>query len=169
LTTDTKEKRDPQPTLRIHSLFAGVARFHVIVFASDQLTTGAKEISTLLDRHVTQWQSKWTYNSTLQDGYADKDLFKVHVIAGPQSSSSSAASSATLLEMSKREVGKGKVYIDNDGQSHKRYGFSANKAQGGITVVRPDSHVGFRVHGVHEEAWKDVDQYFSTVLLAQSE
>lgn len=124
------------------------------------------EISTHLDRHVSQWQSKWTYGSTLQDGYTDKDLFKVHVITGP---TSTASSSPTLLEMSKRGVGKGKVFVDQAGQTHQKYGFAATKGLGGITVIRPDSHVGFRVHGVNEQAWKDVDEYFSTVLAAQSE
>ncbi|KAF8946343.1 hypothetical protein BGZ47_000754 [Haplosporangium gracile] len=168
LVTDTEEKKDPQATLRLHSLFTGVARFHILVFASDHLTVGAKEIPALLDHHVTQWRSKWTYSSTLQDGYADKDLFKVHVIAGP-SQSSSTSNTSTLLEMSKRDIGKGKVYVDKDGQTHQRYGFAATKGLGGITVVRPDSHVGFRVHGVDEQAWKDVDEYFSTVLVAQPE
>ncbi|OAQ33059.1 hypothetical protein K457DRAFT_153102 [Linnemannia elongata AG-77] len=167
LATDAKEKNDPQPTLRLHSLFTGIARFHILVFASDALnTSGAKEISTLLDRHVSQWQSKYTYASTLQDGYADKDLFKVHVIAGP---SSTASSSPAILEMSKRGVGKGKVFVDKAGQTHQKYGFAATKGLGGITVIRPDSHVGFRVHGVNEQAWKDVDEYFSTVLVAHSE
>jgi len=166
LATDTKDKKDPEPTLRLHSLFTGVARFHIVVFASHQLTTGSKELSTVLDRHVTQWRSKWTYDSVLHDGYADKDLFKVHIIAGPPSSSSYDASNTTLLGLSKREVGMGKVYIDNDGQTHKRYGFAATKGQGGIAVVRPDAHVGFRVHGVHEQSWKDIDKYFSTILLA---
>jgi hypothetical protein len=169
LSANTKDKKDPQPTLRLHSLFTGVARFHILVFTSDQLTIDAKEISTLLDRHVTQWRSKWPYGSTLQDGYADKDLFKVHVIASPPSSASSAASNTALLEMSRREVGKGKVYIDSDGRSHKEYGFAATKGQGGITVVRPDSHIGFRVHGVQEQSWKDVDAYFSSILVIQTE
>ncbi|KAF9151380.1 hypothetical protein BG015_006739 [Linnemannia schmuckeri] len=168
LITDTKDKKDPQPTLRLHSLFTGVARFHILVFASDHLTADAKEISALLDRHVTQWRAKWTYSSTLNDGYADKDLFKVHVIAGP-SPSSSTFNTSTLLEMSKRDIGKGKVYVDKDGHTHQKYGFAATKRLGGITVVRPDSHVGFRVHGVDEQAWKDVDEYFSTVLVARSE
>ncbi|KAF9547158.1 hypothetical protein EC957_008838 [Mortierella hygrophila] len=165
--TDTKEKKDPQPTLRLHSLFTGIARFHILVLASDHLTTsGAKEISTLLDRHVSQWQSKWTYGSTLRDGYTDKDLFKVHVITGP---SSTTSSSPVLLEMSKRDIGKGKVFVDQAGQIHQKYGFAATKGLGGITVIRPDSHVGFRVHGVNEQAWKDVDEYFSTVLVAHCE
>ncbi|KAG9064160.1 hypothetical protein KI688_003348 [Linnemannia hyalina] len=165
--TDTKDKKDPQPTLRLHSLITGVARFHILVFASDHLTTsGAKEISTLLDHHVSQWQSKWTYGSTLRDGYTDKDLFKVHVITGP---SSTTSSSSVLLEMSKRDVGKGKVFVDQAGRTHQNYGFAATKGLGGISVIRPDSHVGFRVHGVNEQAWKDVDEYFSTVLVAHYE
>ncbi|KAG0272732.1 hypothetical protein BGZ95_011486 [Linnemannia exigua] len=162
----TKEKED-QTTLRLHDLFTGIARFHVVVFASDHLitTSGTKDIQTFLDRHVAQWRAKWTYRSTLIDGYTDKDLFKVHIIAG----SAPPTSNVAALELSKRRAGDGKVYVDSDRQTHKRYGFASAKAAGGIVVIRPDSHVGFRVHGVQEEAWKDVDEYFSTILVSQSE
>ncbi|KAK3838247.1 MAG: FAD binding domain-containing protein [Linnemannia gamsii] len=163
----TTQEKDRQTTLRLHDLCTGIARFHILVFASDHLTTtsGTEDIQTFLDRHVAQWRAKWTYKSTLVDGYTDKDLFKVHIIAG----STPPTSNVTVLELSKRQVGDGKVYVDSDGQTHKRYGFAPVKAAGGIVVIRPDAHVGFRVHGVHEQAWKDVDEYFSTVLASQSE
>ncbi|KAG0272731.1 hypothetical protein BGZ95_011485 [Linnemannia exigua] len=160
-------EKEPQTTLRLHDLFTGIARFHVVVFASDHLitTSGTKDIQTFLDRHVAQWRAKWTYRSTLIDGYTDKDLFKVHIIAG----SAPPTSNVAALELSKRRAGDGKVYVDSDRQTHKRYGFASAKAAGGIVVIRPDSHVGFRVHGVQEEAWKDVDEYFSTILVSQSD
>ncbi|KAG0372784.1 hypothetical protein BGX24_012586 [Mortierella sp. AD032] len=166
-SSSAAKEKDPQTTLRVHDLFTGIARFHILVFASDHLiaASGTKDIQTLLDRHVAQWRSKWTYKSTLIDGYTDKDLFKVHIIAG----SAPPTSNVTVLELSKRQVGDGKVYVDSDRQTHKRYGFAPAKAAGGIVVVRPDAHVGFRVHGVHGQAWKDVDEYFSTVLVSQSE
>ncbi|KAF9099756.1 hypothetical protein BGX23_012150 [Mortierella sp. AD031] len=167
-TTGVTKERYPQPTFRLHGLFTGVARFHILVFASDQLTTtsGAKDIETRLDRHVAQWRSKWTYSSALQDGYTDKDLFKVHVIAG----SAESAANVAVLEMSKRKGGEGRVFIDfKGGNTHRGYGFAPTKSTGGIVVVRPDSHIGFRVHGVQEQAWKDVDQYFATILSTRSE
>ncbi|KAF9906855.1 hypothetical protein EC991_000219 [Linnemannia zychae] len=166
-SSSAAKEKDLQATVRLHDLLTGIARFHIVVFASDQLSTTAtaKDVQTLLDRHTAQWRAKWTYGSTLLDGYTDKDLFKVHVITG----STQPAPNTSVLELSNRQVGDGKVYIDKDGISHRRYGFAPAKAVGGIVVIRPDSHVGFRVQGVKEEAWKDVDEYFSTVLVTQSE
>ncbi|KAF9119535.1 hypothetical protein BGW39_000238 [Mortierella sp. 14UC] len=161
------KEKDLQTTARLHDLYTGIARFHIVVFASDQLTTTAStnDLQTLLDHHIVQWRAKWTYGSTLLDGYTDKDLFKVHIITG----SPESASNVSVLELSKRQIGDGKAYIDKDGQTHRRYGFAPAKAAGGIVVIRPDSHIGFRVDGVEEQAWKDVDEYFSTILVAQSE
>ena len=156
--------------MHLHDLFAGIARFHIVVFASDQLATapGAKDLEARLDRHTTQWRSNWTYGTTpLMDGYADKDLFKIHIIAG--SGASATVSNTAVQAMSKREVGEGKVFVDKDGKVHRLYGFAPTRSTGGIVVLRPDSHIGYRVHGIQEDAWRDVDQYFSTILVSRFE
>ncbi|KAG0196543.1 hypothetical protein BGX28_010001, partial [Mortierella sp. GBA30] len=82
--------------LRVHDLLLGVGRFHVLVFAADMLTasrkayskdikgvktTDAKKLAHNIDRFRTQWRSKWSYSSNLNDGHNDKDLFKIHIIA----------------------------------------------------------------------------------------
>ncbi|KAF9119534.1 hypothetical protein BGW39_000237 [Mortierella sp. 14UC] len=156
-------------TLRLHELFIGIARFHILVFASTTQTLTPATVAHAT-RFISQWRHKWTYASSLQDGYADKDLFKFHFLTPPCSSSSN---NEVLQGLSKNEIGEGKVFLDEGGKLHKKYGFTPFKSDdegaGGIVVLRPDSHIGYRVHGLEEQTWKDADQYLSSVLTAQVE
>lgn len=131
-------------------------------------TTNAKELEQNIESITQQWRSKWSYGSDMQDGYDGKDLFKVHVIAG---SADDAAGNdndnrSSLDRLVKKSKGDGKVFLDETKTLHQKYGFSWNKSHGGIVVVRPDSHIGYRVNGAGEEAWKDVEEYFTSILSA---
>ncbi|KAF9105814.1 hypothetical protein BGX29_011316 [Mortierella sp. GBA35] len=163
----THSEKESQSPLRLHELFISIARFHILVFASDQLLIPyqAHEVECHANRHIAQWRTKWTYASALKDGYVDKDLFKFHFIAG----STASATSEGVQEMSKKEIGEGRAFLDEGGKIHSKYGFAATKSEGGIVVLRPDSHIGYRVNGLQEQAWKDVDQYLSSILTSQLE
>ncbi|KAF9288385.1 hypothetical protein BGZ68_000346 [Mortierella alpina] len=173
LGLDPSSKEPSQ--LRVHDLMLGISRFHILVFVSDMLkfTTNAgalsqgmhtlsfKELAHNIDRFSSQWRRKWVYGSDLNDGYKDKDLFKVHIIAG----SFVPGSQSSLDVMFKRKVGEGRLYLDHTKAVHEKYGFPWQGGSGGIVVVRPDSHLGFRVNGTQSQAWEDVDKYFSSILL----
>ena len=154
-----------ETSIRLHSLMKGVARFHILVFTSDTLASpkrvlSAKTLAENMDRYLSQWRSRWVFSTTLRDGFEDKDLFKAHVISGSFSSDESG-----LESLLAKPVGDGKVFVDYSKVIHERYGCAWNKGQGGIIVVRPDSHIGYRVSGFDDQAWKDVDEYFRSILV----
>ncbi|KAF9288383.1 hypothetical protein BGZ68_000344 [Mortierella alpina] len=170
---DSNSKEPSQ--LRLHDLMLGISRFHILVFVSDMLkcTTNAgalsqemrtvsfKELVHNIDRFLSQWRRRWAYGSKLNDGYKDKELFKVHIIAG----SFVPGSQSSLNVMFKRKVGDGRLYLDYTKAVHEKYGFPWQGGSGGLVVVRPDSHLGYRVNGIQSQAWEDVDKYFSSALL----
>lgn len=176
----TDEKKEAT-TVRLHELTAGIGRFHILVFTSDMLasnrseprlvkgikTINAQELEERIDSITQQWRSKWSYGSDMHDGYDGKDLFKVHVIAGSADSGNDSSDNRRSLDrLAKKEKGDGKVFLDETKALHQKYGFSSNKGHGGVVVVRPDSHIGYRVNGAGEQAWKDVDEYFTSILTA---
>ncbi|KAG0054118.1 hypothetical protein BGZ83_011905 [Gryganskiella cystojenkinii] len=155
---------DDDGTVHVQQLIKGIGRFHVLVFTSDQLTKSkqaeiAKQLSQNLDHYPCHWRSQWSYASTMKDGYEDQDLFKIHVIAG-----SVSTFSIDVDPLLGKNVGDGKLYVDRTKRVHSGYGFPWSRSQGGIVVVRPDSHIGFRVNGFEDQAWKDVDEYFGSIL-----
>lgn len=104
--------------------------------------------------------------------------FMVHVISSATFSESNNHETATATAMADRTAGHGKVYIDpEEGRLHEWFGFAglsstpptkktASLVQGGIVVLRPDTHIAFRVSGVSSPAWADVDEYFTSFLTA---
>ncbi|KAF9141428.1 hypothetical protein BGX30_004819 [Mortierella sp. GBA39] len=101
--------------------------------------------------------------------------FMVHVISSATFSESDNHEAATA--MADRTEGYGKIYIDPEGgRLHEWFGFtslsstpptkkSASLVQGGgIVVLRPDTHIAFRVSGVGSPAWADVDEYFTSLM-----
>ncbi|KAG0309564.1 hypothetical protein BGZ99_000833 [Dissophora globulifera] len=165
------------PSIRLHELTAGINRFHIIVFASDMLyackdtagtTTSAKELRCNIEEYLPIWRSKWSYASDMQDNQKDKDIFKVHVIAGWRTLSDSKGStddnSNNIIALADKRAGDGKIYVDDTKVLHQRYGFACGRGTGGIVVIRPDSHIGYRVNGAGEQAWKDVHEYFNSIL-----
>ncbi|KAG0213467.1 hypothetical protein BGX28_004322 [Mortierella sp. GBA30] len=156
--------------LRLHDLLLGIGRFHILVFTSDMLattaggppiqgisTTNAKQLADNIDRFLTQWRSRMIYAADLNDGYKDKDLFKVHIVA-------SSFTPNGLGALIKKELGEGKTFLDHTKKVHEKYGFAKSRGYGGIVVVRPDSYIGYRVNGAADQAWEDVNQYFSSIL-----
>lgn len=63
-----------------------------------------------------------------------------------------------------RAEGDGRVYEDIEAKVHAKFGFNGKRGPGGIVVVRPDAHVGYRVEGCQAQAWEEVDEYFSGLL-----
>ncbi|KAF9281145.1 hypothetical protein BGZ88_011777 [Linnemannia elongata] len=163
------EKPINSTSIRLHDLFIGLARFHILIFTSDtHLLTSSSSSTTAALTHiathfVTQWRTKYTYTSDLQDGYADKDLFKFHFLT--------TSTKEVTQELSKNPIGEGKVFLDEGAKIHKKYGFEGRGvgAEGGIVVLRPDSHIGYRVNGLQDQAWRDVDQYLASFLASQLE
>ncbi|KAG0054119.1 hypothetical protein BGZ83_011906 [Gryganskiella cystojenkinii] len=157
---------DETSSLYVHHLIKGVGRFHVLVFTSDQLALStsaaqtAKQLSQNIDQHLSKWRSRWCYTSTLYDGVKGQDLFKSNIITGSVSSSSD-----DLDDLARNDIGDGKVYVDKTKIVHERYGCAWSHGQGGIVIVRPDSHIGYRVEGFGDQAWRDVDEYLGSILL----
>jgi hypothetical protein len=173
------DERKEETSLRLHELTMGVGRFHILVFTSNMLasnrseprsvkgikTINALELEEQMDNRLQHWRSTWSYASDMHDGYSGKDLFKVHVIAGTADLNHNNSDLRGGLErLAKKAKGDGMVFLDKTRALHQKYGFSWNKGHGGIVVIRPDSHVGYRVNGVGEQAWKDVNEYFSSFL-----
>ncbi|KAF9151381.1 hypothetical protein BG015_006740 [Linnemannia schmuckeri] len=167
----TDEKSSVLTSMRLHDLFIGLARFHILIFASDTHLSSATALTLAHNatNFVNQWRAKYTYTSTLQDGYTDKDLFKFHFLI--TSTSASISTEKTIQSLSQRQIGEGKVFLDDGSMIHKKYGFEAGRGseEGGIVVLRPDSHIGYRVNGLQDQAWKDVDQFLSSILASQLE
>ncbi|KAF9439313.1 hypothetical protein BGZ76_003843 [Entomortierella beljakovae] len=163
---------------RLHEVMKGIGRFHILVFTSSMLavdksnsgyseihgikTTSAKELCYNIDSHLARWQSKWSYSLDMQDGHEDQSLFKVHTIAGSLAFLSENENFLNIFIAKKS--GEGNLYLDDGKTVHQRYGVAWTKGAGGIVVVRPDSHIGFRVDGAGEQAWKDVEEYFESIL-----
>ncbi|KAI1293114.1 hypothetical protein EDD11_008510 [Mortierella claussenii] len=141
--------------------------------------TDEAQLKYNVQHYLTAWRSEWHYGSLPQQGLGqdqqfsaskmDRALFKVHVIAalpeqlfGSNFKDPSRIQSDVLANM---EVDEGKLYLDESRVLHERYGFLPVKAgSGGIVVVRPDSHVGYRVQGASLSAWQDVDHYFESIF-----
>ncbi|KAF9008497.1 hypothetical protein BGZ52_008057, partial [Haplosporangium bisporale] len=62
-------------------------------------------------------------------------------------------------------AGDGKLYLDQQGVVHEKYGV-AKQGAGALVVVRPDGYLGYRVKGAGNAAWEDVDDYFRSILTA---
>ncbi|KAF9907604.1 hypothetical protein BX616_000380 [Lobosporangium transversale] len=179
--------------IRLHQILHGVGRFHILVFTSDMLltsktsasvsviqgasTTTAKELEHNINRYLSHWRAKWSYTSKVDDGYEDhKDLFKLHVISGGFGSitellrgtgddtGDSSSKSKSFHVLATKSLGDGKLFLDSTKALHRKYGFSWSKGSGGIVVIRPDSHIGYRVVGAANPAWMDVEEYFTSIL-----
>ncbi|KAG9064116.1 hypothetical protein KI688_003300 [Linnemannia hyalina] len=146
---------------RLHELLIGLGRFHILIFASTTLNSpiDAKHLATHLEHYQYAWRSRWTYSADLNDGRKDKhDLFKIHILAGPTQDTTG------WEKFVDRAEGDGRVYEDIEAKVHVKFGFNGKKGPGGIVVVRPDAHVGYRVEGCQAQAWEAVDRYFSGLL-----
>ncbi|KAG0014395.1 hypothetical protein BGZ82_001781 [Podila clonocystis] len=155
-----KEKR-----VYVQELTVGVGRFHILVFAgksfSDLTSFKAREteLAQRTDEYLLQWRTRWHYTLS-RDDKTDSQLFKVHVIATGDTSESHGKG-----VLARRAQGDGRLFWDSSSEVHASYGVPVFfKDQGAIVVIRPDSHIGFRVRGLDKGAWEDVNDYFQTIL-----
>ncbi|KAF9984985.1 hypothetical protein BGZ65_012043 [Modicella reniformis] len=147
-----------------------------------------KDLSKEIETHLKSWRTKWAYkpisqfpgDSVAKEGVAvsaalpslpsasSEELFMVHVVASDLSVASSPTSSSPSTEdidiLAENKAGEGKIYLDDQGQLHQKYGVTAKNGAGAIIVVRPDGHIGYRVLGTAKSAWSEVDQYFESIL-----
>ena len=166
-------------TTRLHQLINGPGTFHVLVFTSDMLrstassntlvdnsgvaTTNESRLVKDLESSLKSWRSQWAYSPP-----TGRSLFQVHVLAalpdtigGPTFEDPTKVVADTLVA---KEQGNGRVYWDQTKIVHERYGVRVKGGAGAIIVIRPDSHIGFRVQGAGQPAWQDVDNYFHSIL-----
>ncbi|KAF9979911.1 hypothetical protein BGZ75_009078 [Mortierella antarctica] len=168
-----KTSEDP---VRLHQLLQGPGIFHILVFTSDMLSittptskTNEEQLNKNLTRYLAEWQSKWTLGTKQ---HPTRSLFNAHVAAAlPETLSASHFEDPSRIQadsLSTKDVGGGRVYLDTTGIVHERYGVPVKAGSGAIVVVRPDSHVGYRVQGAGTPAWEDVDQYLNSILKVHS-
>lgn len=175
-TSDGEQQQQQVTTVRLHQVLVGTGVFHILVFASDLLehdtelsSSRGHELSRNIEHHLKNWRAKWFLTSLrADDGHGNvevKDVFQVHVLA-------SKASSAIVQGWNHaKPPADGRLYLESDMKKpvHAKYGvppFSSTFAwaTGAIVVLRPDSYVGYRVLGIEEAAWNDVDGYLESIL-----
>ncbi|GJJ68398.1 hypothetical protein EMPS_00744 [Entomortierella parvispora] len=182
-----------QNMIRLHDLMAGhPAAFQVLVFTDDlwkHQASAATALSQTMEHYLAHWRSQWRSPATSAASLPSPNgsttdevvkhpsrhhLFMVHTfttLSGPTLALGKNA-------LSNKMVGEGMAYTDVDGVLHRRYEvgkktkrFMTPKADpesdGAIVVVRPDSYISFRVRGIGESAWKDVDAYFQSILVKE--
>ncbi|GJJ72071.1 hypothetical protein EMPS_04428 [Entomortierella parvispora] len=88
-------------------------------------------------------------------------MFMVHVLASEDVTTKEQ--SAKIERLARNQAGEGKIYLDQDGIAHQKYGVAKHGA-GTLVVIRPDGHIGYRVLGIGHSAWEDVDEYFGALL-----
>jgi len=153
---------------RLHELLAYPGVFQVVVFTGNQWKSdpeAATSLSKAVEKYLGMWRSKWRKEEDRVDEKtaALKRLIMVHTIT-------TLSVTSTPSPLGDKDAGEGKAYSDLKGVLHRRYSVDAvvKKGQelgGAIVVVRPDSHISYRVQGVGESAWNDVNEYFESILV----
>ncbi|KAF8934863.1 hypothetical protein BGZ47_010181 [Haplosporangium gracile] len=188
LLTELEDNSTDQPTTtRLYELLAHPGVFHILVFAADRLVKEKSFDSDLvkdIDHYQRAWSSRWpglrgvlesnSSSSSSSGAMMGKKMkstpqFMVHVISSQAPPFESDHHEATTTAMANRTMGFGKIYVDCEGgRLHERYGFAgvSNRKSygGGIVVLRPDTHIAFRVANVDSAMWTDVDEYFGSIL-----
>ncbi|KAK3830523.1 MAG: FAD binding domain-containing protein [Linnemannia elongata] len=178
------DSADQPTTTRLYELLAFPGVFHIVVFAANRLAKEKDFESGLfkdVDHYQRVWSSRWPGLRGVLELNASSEAmtskkmrstpqFMVHVISSAiPTSFESDRDETTTASMADRAVGFGKIYVDCEGgRLHERYGFagvSTKESGGGIVVLRPDTHIAFRVSNVDSTAWVDVDEYFGSILV----
>ncbi|GJJ72075.1 phenol 2-monooxygenase (NADPH) [Entomortierella parvispora] len=167
---------------RLHQLITGPGTFHILVFTSDMLRSTASSRSLVdkngialtnesrlikdMDSSLQSWRSQWGY-----DPATERSLFQAHILAAlPETVGGTDFDDPTKVvadALANRDQGEGRVYWDQTKIVHERYGVPVKDGAGAIIVIRPDSHIGFRVQGAGQPAWQDVDTYFHSILCSR--
>ena len=153
---------------RLHELMAHPGVWQVLVFTGDrwqqqqqQHPETFQELAKSLDHYLAKWRSTWP--SLTASG---RPQFMLHTLT-----TVNPETALTAVEVfSTRGVGEGKAYVDIGEVLHGRYGVDVEvkknvETVGAIVVVRPDSHISYRVMGTGASAWEDVNAYFESILL----
>ncbi|KAF9927679.1 hypothetical protein FBU30_002977 [Linnemannia zychae] len=98
--------------------------------------------------------------------------FMIHTIVSDYSLVNEAKKNNNLISthastdyLADNKAGEGKVYLDDQGTVHQKYGVAPKHGPGAIVVVRPDSYIGYRVLGAGPSAWNEIDRYFESILV----
>ncbi|KAF9359110.1 hypothetical protein BGX26_000131 [Mortierella sp. AD094] len=159
-----------EQSLRLHDLLVGPGVFHILVFTSDMLaktrstaSTTSCNISKSAEDYLATWRTKWVAPSSLPSASSQETLFMIHTISG------TPVDTEAISKLDTKKFGEGKLYLDEQGILHQKYGVAVRRGQGSIVVLRPDSHIGYRVQGANESAWEDVNGYFKSILTGTAE
>ncbi|KAG0224434.1 hypothetical protein BGW42_005090 [Actinomortierella wolfii] len=157
-------KFDSPKSLNLHDLLEGPGLFHVLVFTADKLVKAeaVDQISNDTAAYLARWRKRWQLHPT-------KALFQMHVLATDSICDSLMATNSQSRDhvhkqFLTRNKGDARLYADEGGVVHSRYGLSAITGSGAIIVLRPDSHVGFRVLGTTKTAFDDAESYLTSFL-----
>ncbi|GJJ77159.1 phenol 2-monooxygenase (NADPH) [Entomortierella parvispora] len=150
-----------QNEVRLYDLLAFPGVFHVLAFTGTQWQSrpeAASELAAEMDQRLGQWRSKWPLSKGGNSSSASRGpLFMMHSLTVLTETRDN------VLEL--RSAGEGKAYVDVDGLLHSRYGVEVTGEEGALFVIRPDTHIAFRVQGVGADAWSDVEGYFESILI----
>ncbi|KAG0249611.1 hypothetical protein DFQ27_009908 [Actinomortierella ambigua] len=162
LRTLTADDREEQKTFKLHDLLGGPGVFHIVVFAADKLQNVkvAKQLSHDAAVYLSRWRKRWQL-------VPHKPMFQMHILAAKTDSLMADDMIKDCLRQSflNKQKGDARLYADNDGLVHSRYGLSTSLGAGAIVVLRPDSYIGFRVLGTTNMAFDDVEAYFTSFLI----
>ncbi|KAF9369443.1 hypothetical protein CPC16_004502 [Podila verticillata] len=172
--------------IRLMQLLHGPGTFHIVVFTSDMLSsataskkdrqgivyTDEKQLEHNIGASLKKWRSKWAYGPGLAKkaglSVPDVPLFNIHVVAAlPEKLAAGDFVDPTRIHadaLVAKAAGEGKIFFDPVSLLHERYGVAVKGGAGAIVVLRPDSHIGYRVTGASDQAWRDVDSYFGSIL-----
>ena len=177
---DSNSSEQPKPATRLYEIMAFPGIFQILVFTADRLQSDKDFDAALvkdIEHYQASWISRWPGLGSLNDisitsKKRSTPQFMVHVI-----SSKNLSGSNNFSVMANRAAGYSKIYVDSEGGNlHERYGFAPvvssirwdgsrdGGERGGFVVVRPDSHISFRVSSVDSTAWADIDEYFGSIL-----
>lgn len=134
--------------------------------------TDEKQLEHNIGASLKKWRSKWAYGSELAEkaglSVPNVPLFNIHVVAAlPEKLAAGDFVDPTRIHadaLVTKAAGEGKIFFDPVSLLHERYGVAVKGGAGAIVVLRPDSHIGYRVAGADDEAWRDVDSYFGSIL-----
>ncbi|KAG0275794.1 hypothetical protein BGZ95_008366 [Linnemannia exigua] len=149
---------------RLYHLMDIPGAFQILVFTANRMVQ-EQDLEATLAGNIGHYQGSWIARwpgtradtSFVVNTKKASPQFIVHVI----SYHGSRVIINTSSNMSKAP-GYGRVYLDSEEQDlHKRYGIAS---EGGIVVVRPDTHISYRVASIDKAAWADVDEYFGSIL-----
>lgn len=149
--------------VRLYNLMDTLGAFQILVFTANRLVQEQgleAKLYTDVGHYQRSWLTRWPGTGTgAATGVKASKVslqFMVHIISRPGLDAAVGDNNLT------KESGYGKMCLDSKGGDlHRRYGITA---KGGIVVVRPDTHISYRVESFDKAAWVDVDKYFASIL-----